>query len=165
MSRTVFIYISKTSKRSTVIHQRVKIVRPLAFLANPTPLHWAYLTENGLALDTPFSHWCNRGEKRSDGQVAWCINGQYHGRFASYDENVSHKYCGNGARPLCPGHGIPKVNCIFTHPDGTIKPCLNLEDMDEQSSNSRYEAELYIPEFGLSVSGGFIILAQRTTNS
>ncbi|KAK9377578.1 uncharacterized protein V1513DRAFT_26 [Lipomyces chichibuensis] len=129
MSRTSKIYIQKTSSRSTVIYQRVNIVRLLAFLANPTPLHWAYLAENGFrARDTPFSHWCNRGTKRNDGQVAFCINGVYHGRFATVEENMSHRYCGNGARPLCPGHGVPPVSCIFTNPDGSLRPCLNQED-------------------------------------
>ncbi|KAK9429467.1 hypothetical protein V1505DRAFT_154281 [Lipomyces doorenjongii] len=106
MAHFLKVRICKTSNRRLVTYKNVMIVRLLAFLADPTPLHWAYLTENGFeARYTPFSHWCNRGCKRSDGQVAFCINGLYHGRFATVAENASHQYCGNGARPICPGHG------------------------------------------------------------
>ncbi|KAK9238561.1 hypothetical protein V1525DRAFT_400909 [Lipomyces kononenkoae] len=86
-------------------------------------LHRAYLTKNGFrGLDTPFSHWCNRGGKRAYGQTACCINGVYHGRFATIEENLSNRSCGNNARPFCPGHGSPAVKCMYLHADGTIKP-------------------------------------------
>ncbi|KAK9235846.1 hypothetical protein V1525DRAFT_241230 [Lipomyces kononenkoae] len=115
-----------TSNNRVVLSKDMYIVRLLAFLANPSSLNWAYLTENGFrAIDTPFSHSCGRGLQRQDGQVAYCINGLHHGRFASVNENRSHRLCYHDARPLCPGHGEPPVKCIFTHPDGTLKPCLN----------------------------------------
>ncbi|KAK9486469.1 hypothetical protein V1527DRAFT_57436 [Lipomyces starkeyi] len=117
MARSLTIYIRKTCNGIRVTYHAVSIVRLLAFIANPTPRHWAYLTENGFrGLDTPFSHWCNRGNKRTDGQIAFCINGIYHGRFATVEENASHRYCANGARPLCPGHGVPAVNAYLRIP-------------------------------------------------
>ncbi|KAK9247935.1 hypothetical protein V1506DRAFT_445816, partial [Lipomyces tetrasporus] len=70
--------------------KKVRVVRLLAFLADPTPRHWSYLTENGVrAIDTPFSHICGRGLKRQDGQVAYCVNGLHHGRSATVVENNS----------------------------------------------------------------------------
>ncbi|KAK9359290.1 hypothetical protein V1504DRAFT_458405 [Lipomyces starkeyi] len=129
MSRSKITQITRWCKGKKVLYKHVSIVRLLAFLAQPTTLHWKYLSDNGLsALDTPFSHACNRGEKRDDGQVAFCINGLYHGRFATINESNSHRHCVNGARPLCPGHGSPPVKCIFTNPDGSLRPCLNQED-------------------------------------
>ncbi|KAK9352184.1 hypothetical protein V1523DRAFT_414767 [Lipomyces doorenjongii] len=112
-----------------VTYRRIYVVRLLAFLRDPSTLHWQYLSEDKQqAMNTPFSHACNRGTKRHDGQVGYCVNGLYHGRFATRAENLSHRQCGNGARALCPGHGAPPVYCIFTHPDGTIKPCINQLD-------------------------------------
>lgn len=104
------------------------MVRLLAFLVDPTDAAWDTLCTNR-AIDRPFSHRCGRGLKRGDGQEGLCINGIHHGRFATREENESHKLCTNGARALCPGHGSPPVKCIFTHPDGQLKPCLNQEEM------------------------------------
>ncbi|KAK9357952.1 hypothetical protein V1504DRAFT_462733 [Lipomyces starkeyi] len=111
-----------------VRYRRVLVVRLLAFLADPSPIHWEYLNKDPVqTYHSPFSHSCNGGNKRNDGQVAYCIIGLYHGRFATIEENSSHLFCSR-ARALCPGHGVPPVHCIFTHPDGTLKPCLNQVD-------------------------------------
>ncbi|KAK9354975.1 hypothetical protein V1523DRAFT_361222 [Lipomyces doorenjongii] len=117
MSRNRSILVARCSNGKRVTFRNISIVRLLAFLAEPTDLHWKYLSDNASsAFLTPFSHACNRGKKRGDGQVAYCINGLYHGRFATISENASHKACGNRARPLCPGHGSPPVKCIYTNP-------------------------------------------------
>lgn len=106
---------------------RVLVTRLLAFLVDPTDEKWDWLSATTTrGIDHPFSHSCGRGQKK-EGQDAYCINGLEHGRFASRNENESHKLCTYGARALCPGHGLPAVKCIFTHPDGTIKHCLMTE--------------------------------------
>jgi hypothetical protein len=43
----------------------------------------------------------------------------------------------NGARCLCPGHGVGKVKCIFVHKDGKPKPCRNRDDCVPQCSCER----------------------------
>ena len=107
---------------------QVTVVRLLAFLAAPTATNWDKLCPPppARAIDSPFSHTCSRGGPRID-QIssAVCLNGIYHGRFASREEIESHKLCSNGARALCPSHGDPLdlIKCVFTHPDGTIMPC------------------------------------------
>ncbi|KAK9368606.1 hypothetical protein V1509DRAFT_556494, partial [Lipomyces kononenkoae] len=94
MSRTRCAQITKFHKGKRVICRTVSIVRLFAFLTEPTPLHWKYLSGNDSnALLSPFSHACNRGLKRDDGQVGFCVNGLYHGRFATITENQSHHPC------------------------------------------------------------------------
>ncbi|KAK9236977.1 hypothetical protein V1525DRAFT_405216, partial [Lipomyces kononenkoae] len=45
MARRTLISISMPSSGRTVVLKRIRVVRLLAFLADPTALHWAYLTE------------------------------------------------------------------------------------------------------------------------
>ena len=121
------------TKRLQVL-RKVATVRLLAFLAISTAINWRKCSSahgNNVppgmrAIDTPISHSCNNGS--NDTGVAGCINGLDHGRFATRDENESHKSCRFGARALCPGHEIPPIKCIFVHKDGTPKPCLMVED-------------------------------------
>ena len=127
MSRSNRIQISaSTSAHGNHILAAVTITRLLAFFADPSDGNFAALTSL-TPTASPFSHACRRGHLRSDGGVG-CINGVYHGRFATRYENESHKLCTNGALALCPGHGNPPVKCIFTHPDGTLQPCRMKED-------------------------------------
>lgn len=44
-------------------------------------------------------------------------------RFATRQENESHKLCLNGVLALCPGHGPARVTCIFVHDDGFPQSC------------------------------------------
>lgn len=128
MSRSTQLQITQPfgPHRSTVLRS-ITVVRLLAFLKAPTEENWTKLNEGRHAIAHPFSHTCGRG-LRVEGQQAACINGLHHGRFANRNENESHKLCTNGARCLCPGHGSPPVKCIFTHDDGTLKPCRNRDD-------------------------------------
>jgi len=106
-----------------------KTTRFLAFLANPTPENWTYLSDERkqAALNHPFDHYCNRGEAtdvRQNGYV--CVNGIEHGKFSTREVNNSRKPCGPyGLRHRCPGHGPDKVHCVFTHEDGVIAVCRN----------------------------------------
>lgn len=116
---------------NTVV-RKVLVVRLLAFLASPTNANWLKLSASSAdpvgarPIDSPFSHICGNGSIRSG--EAGCINGLDHGRFATRQENESHKGCANGARALCPGHGQPPVKCIFVHDNGLPKPCRMQED-------------------------------------
>jgi hypothetical protein len=104
----------------------VKIVRILAFFKEPTTTNWAALcSEGSKPSDIPFDHLCGRGEHRPDQLVYRCINGIEHGAFNSRAVNEERKKCAFGAVCLCPGHGDPKTKCIFTGPDGILRPCLN----------------------------------------
>jgi hypothetical protein len=113
--------------------RRIQAVRLIAFLNAPTDKNWENLcstttfspnyTGGITSADTPFSHACNAGFNKP-GETG-CINGLEHGRFATVQENDSHKSCKNGAAALCPGHGEPSVKCIFVHSDGLPKPCRN----------------------------------------
>lgn len=137
MSRSTQLQITRPSgKHSSTVLRSITVVRLLAFLKAPTNDNWQKLDKGTNAIDCPFSHCCGRG-LRTDGSQMACINGLYHGRFADRSENESHKLCTNGARCLCPGHGAPPVKCIFTHPDGTLKPCRNLEDRVRKCSCMR----------------------------
>jgi len=105
-----------------------KTVRVLAFFANPTTENWAALSSNN-PTRTPFDHICQRGERSRDQEGYVCINGIEHGVISSRDVNESRKYCKYGSRAFCPGHGPASTKCVFTHPDGTIMPCRNVDDM------------------------------------
>lgn len=128
-TRTPNINITRQENGKTVVLRRFAITRLLAFLVHPTPENWVRVSTIQDAFRQPFSHFCGRGLQKP-GQPGWCVNGLFHGRFATILENESHKYCGNGARALCPGHGDgqPLVHCIFTHPDGRLQPCRNKID-------------------------------------
>lgn len=102
----------------------IKTVRFLAFLKNPTDSNYQKL-DAGDEKD-PFDHFCQRGELTDSAQAGKvCINGLYHGEFSTPEANESRKLCKNGALCLCPGHGPRNRKCIFTHPDGKLKPCRN----------------------------------------
>ena len=64
-------------------------------------------------IGSPFSHVCENGGICSG--EAGCINELDHGRFATRQENESHKGCVNGPRALCPGHDQLPVKCIFVY--------------------------------------------------
>ncbi|KAK9357295.1 hypothetical protein V1504DRAFT_481551 [Lipomyces starkeyi] len=65
-----------------------QIVRLLAFLANPTP------PSLGMSLFyRPFARLCCGQRERSDGSIAYCVNGLYHGTFATGGENQSGNVC------------------------------------------------------------------------
>ena len=128
MSRSTQLQITQPSGRhSSKVLRSITVVRLLAFLMAPSDENWRKLDEGADAITHPFSHNCGRG-LRVEGQQTACINGLHHGRFADRAENESHKLCTNGARCICPGHGSPPIKCIFTHTDGTLKPCRNVED-------------------------------------
>lgn len=135
MSQSAEVQITRTRPGSTRVEvlRKIVVVRLLAFLLDPTDASWTKLCASSSdpagsrPIDSPFSHRCGRGLRR-EGQEAVCINGLHHGRLATRQENESHKACGNGALALCPGHGAPPVKCIFTNPDGTIRPCRMRED-------------------------------------
>lgn len=102
----------------------VKIVRVLAFFKDPTDANYELLNAS---ISAPFDHFCQRGGVRPEQGGYLCINGIEHGSFSTQDVNESRKSCTNGARCLCPGHGPTESKCIFTHPDGKIKRCRNLD--------------------------------------
>lgn len=126
-TQTVIDITRPRGAHSCDVLRKVTTTRLLAFLLDPTDDNWAKLTalptdpQGSRPIDSPFSHSCGNGGS-APGKVA-CINGLEHGRFATRDENESHKACKNGALALCPGHGVPPVRCIFVHADGLQKPC------------------------------------------
>lgn len=97
--------------------------RLLAFLKEPTDLHWQWLKEGGNAIAHPFDHYCGRGQPVSEQATKICVNGLEHGEFSVRNDNESRKLCKNGALCLCPGHGPNNTKCIFTHPDGSLRVC------------------------------------------
>lgn len=128
MSKTTVVTINETrDAHNNNILRKVTTVRLIAFLQDPSDDNWTKLCatpsdpQGSRPIDSPFSHACGNGAKAS-GEVG-CINGLDHGRFATRQENESHKACTNGALALCPGHGVPPVRCIFVHADGLHKPC------------------------------------------
>ncbi|KAK9389211.1 hypothetical protein V1515DRAFT_614097 [Lipomyces mesembrius] len=82
-------------KTIQINHNRVMIKsfqvdRLLAFLADPTSSHWACLVETGTLVSyRPFARLCCGKRERSDGTIAYCVNGLYHGTFATGHENHS----------------------------------------------------------------------------
>jgi len=108
----------------TTLCKSFKVVRFLAFLMQPTDANWINLRD-GQEM-RPFDHWCGRGEATDQLQQGYiCINGVEHGEFSTRAANEERKQCKNGARVLCPGHGPNLTKCVFTHPDGTPRPCRN----------------------------------------
>jgi len=116
------LQISEQRNGKTKILKQILVVRLLAFINNPTPSTWSDLNNGNIAR--PFSHLCRRGLPQLGQHSSRCINGISHGFFESRNDNESCKACTNGARCLCPGHGSSRSKCIFTHPDGQLKPCL-----------------------------------------
>jgi len=124
MTKTTSYKITKQESGKTVLCKSFKAVRLFAFLIDPTDLHWAALSSGD--EKTPFDHWCGRGEPTDPLQQGYmCINGVEHGEFTNRANNEERKLCKNGARVLCPGHGPKLVKCVFTHPDGSPRPCRN----------------------------------------
>ena len=129
---TVIFAASIPGSRATRRLRSLPTVRLLAFLAMPSNETWGKLCAQPGDMagqrptDSPFSHACGNGSNREG--VAGCINGFDHGRFATRAEKESHKMCTNGARVLCPGHGLSAVKCYFVHENGMPKPCLNVSD-------------------------------------
>ena len=110
----------------TVVCASVLKTRFIAFLCKPTDENWESLQSGNIAR--PFDHWCGRGEFELDEKRVYCVNGVTHGSFATRGANEDRKHCKkHGARALCDGHGTGK-KCVFTHPDGSLKPCLMVED-------------------------------------
>ena len=108
----------------TTLCKSFKAVRFFAFLMNPTDANWNNLRDG--QETRPFDHWCGRGEATDAAQNGYvCINGMEHGDYSSRAANEERKQCKNGARVLCPGHGRSLTKCVFTHPDGTARPCRN----------------------------------------
>lgn len=133
MSRKTVVDINASAgPHHNRVLRKVATVRLLAFLQEPTDDNWTKLNATSTdpvgsrPIDSPFSHNCNNGADRAG--TAGCINGLEHGRFATREENESHKGCTNGARALCPGHGSPPVRCWFVHADGLPKPCRNQDN-------------------------------------
>ena len=133
MSRLTVLDIGEPrGLHSTRSLRKITVVRLLAFLADPSDTNWGKLcalpsdAPGSQLIDNPFSHRCGNGSQTAG--VPGCINGLDHGRFATRDENESHKRCANGALALCPGHGEPAVRCIFVHPDGHPRPCRMMEE-------------------------------------
>jgi hypothetical protein len=135
MSRKTTIHITRAAGSHGNQPLRAFVtVRLLAFLKDPSSDNWSRLqtdpsntTIGQRPIDHPFSHACGNGAT-ADNNDPGCINGLDHGRFATRDENESHKLCRNGARALCPGHGSPLIRCIFVHADGLPRPCRMVED-------------------------------------
>lgn len=126
MSKTSSVKLTKQENRKTVLLKSVKTVRLLAFLIDPSDENWVALKDGIVSLSLPFDHFCQRGECTDPDQNGFvCVNGFKHGVLSKRDANESRKFCKNGALCLCPGHGFPKMYCIFTHGDGRIKPCCN----------------------------------------
>lgn len=124
MSKTTNIQITRQVKGQTEVLVTFKTVRFLQFLRFPTDDQWKTFINGGIY--EPFDHFCGRGEATDPRQLGYCcINGLKHGEFSTRKDNESRKSCKNGAKALCPGHGIWEEKCLFTHPDGIIKPCLN----------------------------------------
>ncbi|KAK9360983.1 hypothetical protein V1504DRAFT_468825 [Lipomyces starkeyi] len=77
-------------KTIQINHNRVmiksfQVARLLAFLADPTSSHWACLVETGTLVSyRPFARLCCGKRERSDGTIAYCVNGLYHGTFATF---------------------------------------------------------------------------------
>ncbi|KAJ8096689.1 hypothetical protein POJ06DRAFT_271712 [Lipomyces tetrasporus] len=46
-----------------------------------------------VSVDTPLSHSCGPGVNNQDGRIVYCVNGLYHGRFATKAESEPHKWC------------------------------------------------------------------------
>lgn len=125
MSSSPKFTINYTENNKPIHTKHLLITRFLAFLKDPSEDNWKYLTNPGKDSKRPFSHVCGRGQPKVKGQGnSVCINGIEHGGFTTQDVNESHKLCTNGALALCPGHGEPPVQCVFTHADGQLKPCL-----------------------------------------
>lgn len=125
MIKTAQIVITKQTESGTV-SRKVTITRLLAFFNNPTEENWATLQDSEDPTSAPFDHRCGRGlatDPEQKGLV--CINGLDHGDFSSRSDNESRKSCKNGASALCPGHGPNKTKCIFTDPEGRLRPCRN----------------------------------------
>jgi hypothetical protein len=57
-----------------------------------------------------------------------CPNGVEHGRFGTALENRNQNGWNNLSSSKCPGRWSLWVFCIYVHPNGLLKPCLNLED-------------------------------------
>ncbi len=125
MTKTTSYKINKPDPRGrTVVCKSFRAVRMFRFLMDPTDVHWAALRDGDERL--PFDHFCGRGETTDPAQMGYCcINGAEHGIFTNRLTNEERKMCKNGARVLCPGHGVNLTKCIFTHPDGTTRPCRN----------------------------------------
>jgi len=124
MTKTTSYKITKQVSGKTVLCKSFKAVRLFAFLIDPTDVHWLALRDGD--EKTPFDHWCGRGEPTDPFQQGYmCINGVEHGKFTNRAINEERKLCKNGARVLCPGHGPNLVKCVFTHPDGSPRPCRN----------------------------------------
>jgi len=108
----------------TELCKSFRAVRLFSFLMNPTDQNWVALRDGSVA--TPFDHFCGRGEATDPAQNNLvCINGVEHGELSNRNVNEERKQCKNGARCLCPGHGVNMTKCIFTHPDGTLRVCRN----------------------------------------
>lgn len=99
-------------------------VRLIYFLCNPTEDNWVWLCAG--TVEAPFDHHCGRGLVDPEGGRL-CINGAMHGRPATREINESRKRCKTGCRALCDSHGTG-FKCIFTHSDGSLKPCCMVED-------------------------------------
>jgi len=91
-------------------------------LITSDPLHFCLALKSG-DIGRPFNHYCGRGQKASDETSAShvCINAHHHGAFSSRADNEDRKKCTYSAQCLC----IHNPKCIWTHPDGRLKPCRN----------------------------------------
>jgi hypothetical protein len=96
---------------------------------HPTANNWDALTST-TPENFPFDHYCHRGEQKVDPlqEGYGCINAIEHGNLSTRLTNEDRKKCTYSAKCLCPGHGVPSVKCIFTHPNGTPMPCRNQDN-------------------------------------
>ncbi|MCJ1460896.1 hypothetical protein MMC28_011278 [Mycoblastus sanguinarius] len=125
------------------------IVRLVAFLTNPTDKNWYLLTSTYderrdpygkriTAYQSPFVHQCNNGHGSVGKNQPGCVNGTQHGYFSDAKDNASYRNCDrNAGVTFCQGHGdaLSRVKCIYVHPDGIVKPCLNRSDIRPMQCN------------------------------
>jgi len=98
--------------------------RLIYFLTHPSVDCWEWLLAGN--PEEPFDHWCGRGLADSATRLL-CVNGFKHGEPATRAINEDRKLCKRACRATCDGHGTGH-KCVFTHPDGTLKPCCMVED-------------------------------------
>lgn len=128
------------SRKGDGVLAQCLIVRLLAFLTDPSPANYTYFTATSNetydtagkkipATSSPFVHRCNNGHASVVKNAPGCVNGIEHGYFGTPSENYSYQKCSrDGGVTKCPGHGPRGIKCLYVHPDGIPKPCLNTPD-------------------------------------
>ena len=109
----------------TTLCKSFKVVRFFAFLMQPSDANWANLRDGQETLTIRSLVWSRRDYcSAAAGLHVYQRRGA---RRLQYIEPLTRRgqQCKNGARVLCPGHGPNLTKCVFTHPDGTPRPCRN----------------------------------------